>query len=115
MTIEVGGNSGMRDRLLEGILERIRGHHETGDTEVILCSEAEWETIALTGPHTGVDVEAYRAAGELHWLRYRARSHGDRSGDLIAALSLYGAVLGAGAAEHVPAPIRLVLEGRDGR
>ena len=110
MTIEVGGHSGMRDRLLEGILERVRGHHETGDTETILCSEAEWEVIALTGPNTGVDVEAYQAAGELLWLRYRARSHGDRGGDLAEALRLYAAVLDAGAPEQVPAPIRLVLE-----
>jgi hypothetical protein len=115
MTIDVGGNSGMRDRLIEGILERIRGHHETGDADVILCAEAEWEAVALTGPNTGVDVEAYEAAGELFWLRHRARGHGDRTDDLTAALRLYAAVLDASGPERVPAPIRRVLEERDGR
>ncbi|MFI7502608.1 hypothetical protein ACIBVL_29860 [Streptomyces sp. NPDC049687] len=106
----------MRDRLLRDLRERLRRYRETGDPQAVLARDARWEAIALTGPHTGVDVEAYVAAAEVRWLAYRIagkdRDPQTRDEDLHAALTLYGAVLRApdGGPGLVPPPVRMLLE-----
>jgi hypothetical protein len=116
MTFPIGRNSGVRDRLLRDIQDRLRRYAETGDARAVLSHDARWEAIALTGPHTGVDVEAYLAVAELRWLAYRAadkdRDPRTRDADLRAALTMYGAVLDApdGDPALVPAPVRMLLE-----
>ncbi|MEY7979538.1 hypothetical protein AB8O53_24850 [Streptomyces pilosus] len=116
MSFPIGGNSGMRDRLLADLRERLRRYRETGDAQGVLSHDARWEAIALTGPRTGVDVEAYLAAAEVRWLAYRLadkdRDPRTRDADLRTALTLYGAVLRApdGDPDLVPAPVRLLLE-----
>jgi len=116
MSFLIGRNSGMRDRLLNELRERLRRYQETGDARIVLAKDARLEAIALTGPHTGVDVEAYLAAAEVRWLAYRLadkdREPDLREDDLRTALRLYGAVLRApdGGARLVPAPVRMLLE-----
>lgn len=116
MSFPIGRNSGIRDRLLRDIRDRLRRYRETGDARVVLSHDARWEAIALTGPHTGVDVEAYLAAAELRWLAYQVagkdRDPRTRDADLRAALKLYGAVLRApdGGPAAVPAQVRMLLE-----
>jgi hypothetical protein len=116
MTFPIGRNSGVRDRLLRDIRERLRRYARTGDAGVVLSVDARLEATALTGPHTGVDVEAYLAAAELRWLAYREagkdRDPHTRDSDLRAALALYGAVLRApdGGPGLVPAAVRMLLE-----
>jgi len=116
---EVEG-TGMHDRLVEAVMDRIRRHVDTGDTGIILAPDAVREVRALLEQSTGFDfILDSHTAGLLHWMRYKALPPGEGGEDLAATLHQFAASEKATARlspdrrPTAPEPIRLILECRD--
>lgn len=81
-----------RDRLRDGLMERLKRVADPGDPSVLLSREAMLEIDALCGPNTRFDLLASYLCGSVCWYRYLWSPPGSGTDDLARALHLMTAV-----------------------